>query len=184
MRVVVAKASDLLTTLCAKNFFPFLQSYFKDSWNTFDFVTVVGSIVDALMVEFAVSKKHPFFTLDSTISCSSCSFIIWWWWAFPGLHFPAAVAPRCCSLPSSRMFTFLPSSKEYHLLLLLCHHTNFRKQPIVLSERYMQYASNASLHSMVYTKGLEKFTSSHTGAKTNSLPRNSLEFEVWNRRIW
>ena len=31
------------------------QSYFKDSWNTFDFVTVVGSIVDALMVEFAVN---------------------------------------------------------------------------------------------------------------------------------
>ena len=31
------------------------QSYFKDSWNTFDFVTVLGSIVDALMVEFAVS---------------------------------------------------------------------------------------------------------------------------------
>ena len=30
------------------------QSYFKDQWNTFDFVTVVGSIVDALMVEFAV----------------------------------------------------------------------------------------------------------------------------------
>ena len=26
---------------------PFLfQNYFKDSWNTFDFVTVVGSIVD------------------------------------------------------------------------------------------------------------------------------------------
>ena len=29
------------------------QSYFKDSWNTFDFITVVGSIVDALMTEFA-----------------------------------------------------------------------------------------------------------------------------------
>merc|ERR1719412_569967 len=28
-------------------------SYFKDAWNTFDFVTVVGSIIDALMVEFA-----------------------------------------------------------------------------------------------------------------------------------
>merc|ERR1719220_431618 len=28
-------------------------SYFKDYWNTFDFITVVGSIVDALMVEFA-----------------------------------------------------------------------------------------------------------------------------------
>jgi len=34
-----------------------LQSYFKDSWNIFDFVTVVGSIVDALMVEFAVRKR-------------------------------------------------------------------------------------------------------------------------------
>ena len=32
-----------------------IQSYFRDSWNTFDFITVVGSIVDALMVEFAVS---------------------------------------------------------------------------------------------------------------------------------
>jgi len=29
------------------------RSYFKDSWNTFDFITVLGSIVDALMVEFA-----------------------------------------------------------------------------------------------------------------------------------
>ncbi|XP_071746366.1 voltage-dependent calcium channel type A subunit alpha-1 isoform X5 [Lepeophtheirus salmonis] len=29
------------------------RSYFKDPWNTFDFITVVGSIVDALMVEFA-----------------------------------------------------------------------------------------------------------------------------------
>ena len=34
-----------------------IQSYFKDSWNTFDFITVLGSIVDALMVEFAVSIK-------------------------------------------------------------------------------------------------------------------------------
>ncbi len=34
-------------------FIVILQSYFKDSWNTFDFVTVVGSIVDAMMTEFA-----------------------------------------------------------------------------------------------------------------------------------
>ena len=27
--------------------FVFLQAYFKDSWNTFDFITVVGSIIDA-----------------------------------------------------------------------------------------------------------------------------------------
>ena len=40
----------------------FFQSYFKDSWNTFDFVTVVGSIVDALMVEFAVSLNLHFYT--------------------------------------------------------------------------------------------------------------------------
>jgi hypothetical protein len=38
-----------------KTSFCSLQSYFKDAWNTFDFITVVGSIVDALMVEFAVS---------------------------------------------------------------------------------------------------------------------------------
>ena len=32
----------------------YYQSYFKDRWNMFDFITVLGSIVDALMVEFAV----------------------------------------------------------------------------------------------------------------------------------
>eukprot|EP00094_Tigriopus_californicus_P003244 TCALIF_03120-PB protein Name:"Similar to cac Voltage-dependent calcium channel type A subunit alpha-1 (Drosophila melanogaster)" AED:0.11 eAED:0.11 QI:85/0.68/0.56/1/0.86/0.86/30/131/2029 len=38
---------------CLSQLFIQFQSYFKDSWNIFDFVTVVGSIVDALMVEFA-----------------------------------------------------------------------------------------------------------------------------------
>ncbi len=28
-------------------FFSFFEAYFKDSWNTFDFITVVGSIIDA-----------------------------------------------------------------------------------------------------------------------------------------
>ena len=28
----------------------FSQPYFKDSWNTFDFITVVGSIIDATKV--------------------------------------------------------------------------------------------------------------------------------------
>ena len=36
------------------------QSYFKDRWNMFDFITVLGSIVDALMVEFAVRAKKLF----------------------------------------------------------------------------------------------------------------------------
>lgn len=33
------------------------QNFFKDPWNTFDFITVIGSIVDALVIEFGVSKK-------------------------------------------------------------------------------------------------------------------------------
>lgn len=32
-----------------------VQNFFKDPWNTFDFVTVVGSIIDALVVEFGVT---------------------------------------------------------------------------------------------------------------------------------
>jgi hypothetical protein len=32
-----------------------LKNFFKDPWNTFDFVTVVGSIIDALVVEFGVN---------------------------------------------------------------------------------------------------------------------------------
>ncbi|KAK2584123.1 hypothetical protein KPH14_006561 [Odynerus spinipes] len=29
-----------------------VRNFFKDSWNTFDFITVIGSIVDALVIEF------------------------------------------------------------------------------------------------------------------------------------
>ena len=46
---------DKIRHVIAYLMYLYFQSYFKDSWNTFDFVTVVGSIVDALMVEFAVS---------------------------------------------------------------------------------------------------------------------------------
>lgn len=38
------------------------QNYFKDAWNTFDFITVIGSIVDAVITEFTVSfyqMMHP-----------------------------------------------------------------------------------------------------------------------------
>lgn len=31
-----------------------VKNYFKDSWNTFDFITVIGSIVDAVISEFTV----------------------------------------------------------------------------------------------------------------------------------
>ena len=37
-------------------FAPDLKNFFKDPWNTFDFVTVVGSIIDALVVEFGVNE--------------------------------------------------------------------------------------------------------------------------------
>lgn len=32
-----------------------VQNYFKDGWNTFDFITVIGSIIDAVISEFTVS---------------------------------------------------------------------------------------------------------------------------------
>ena len=32
-----------------------LQNFFKDSWNTFDSITVIGSIIDVLVVEYGVS---------------------------------------------------------------------------------------------------------------------------------
>lgn len=33
---------------------PFSQNYFRDAWNVFDFVTVLGSITDILVTEFGV----------------------------------------------------------------------------------------------------------------------------------
>ncbi|XP_076315412.1 voltage-dependent L-type calcium channel subunit alpha-1S-like [Tachypleus tridentatus] len=32
-----------------------IRNYFRDSWNTFDFITVVGSVVDALVMEIEVN---------------------------------------------------------------------------------------------------------------------------------
>jgi len=38
-----------------------MQNYFKDSWNVFDFITVVGSIIDVLVTEVNVSScLRPF----------------------------------------------------------------------------------------------------------------------------
>ena len=40
-----------------------MQNFFKDSWNTFDFITVCGSVVDALVMEVtlkAVNSKVGF----------------------------------------------------------------------------------------------------------------------------
>ena len=46
MSTFVTRAKTELTT-----YFPVLpQPYFKDPWNAFDFITVVGSIVDATQI--------------------------------------------------------------------------------------------------------------------------------------
>lgn len=35
-----------------------LQNFFKDAWNVFDFITVIGSIVDAMVLEIGVRIRH------------------------------------------------------------------------------------------------------------------------------
>lgn len=39
-----------------------LQNFFKDPWNVFDFITVIGSIIDALVIELGVSKTEVILT--------------------------------------------------------------------------------------------------------------------------
>ena len=58
-----------------KFFFSF-KSYFKEPWNIFDLITVLGSIVDALMVEFAVKRLlYKLFVLGGTFkSITNVSF--------------------------------------------------------------------------------------------------------------
>lgn len=41
-----------------KTYVYWLQNFFKDPWNTFDFITVIGSIIDALVIELGVSKTE------------------------------------------------------------------------------------------------------------------------------
>ncbi|XP_072765473.1 voltage-dependent calcium channel type A subunit alpha-1 isoform X11 [Anoplolepis gracilipes] len=36
-----------------------MKNFFKDAWNTFDFITVIGSIVDALVIEFGCNFLCP-----------------------------------------------------------------------------------------------------------------------------
>ncbi|XP_011879619.1 PREDICTED: voltage-dependent calcium channel type A subunit alpha-1-like isoform X4 [Vollenhovia emeryi] len=36
-----------------------VKNFFKDAWNTFDFITVIGSIVDALVIEFGCNFLCP-----------------------------------------------------------------------------------------------------------------------------
>merc|ERR1719245_2503448 len=49
-RVVVAPPFEyfIMTLIVLNTILLMMKSYFRDGWNTFDFITVVGSIVDAL----------------------------------------------------------------------------------------------------------------------------------------
>lgn len=52
------------------NFFPHIwcvstqQNFFKDPWNVFDFITVIGSIIDALVLELGVSRNIEILNLN------------------------------------------------------------------------------------------------------------------------
>lgn len=51
------------------------QNYFKDGWNIFDCVTVLGSITDILVTELGVSKKHR----DRRQKCKYVNMIYYQW---------------------------------------------------------------------------------------------------------
>lgn len=49
------------------------KNYFKDSWNTFDFITVIGSIVDAVISVYTVRVSDKFQYFDfSQEGCRIC----------------------------------------------------------------------------------------------------------------
>ncbi len=55
------------------------QNFFKDSWNTFDFITVCGSVVDALVMEITLSavnsKVRGISTLIDDLLAYQCTII-------------------------------------------------------------------------------------------------------------
>ncbi|CAH1959850.1 unnamed protein product [Acanthoscelides obtectus] len=51
--------TGMFTVECILKILAFgVRNFFKDPWNTFDFVTVIGSIVDAMVVEFGVMQEN------------------------------------------------------------------------------------------------------------------------------
>ncbi|ERL87185.1 hypothetical protein D910_04585 [Dendroctonus ponderosae] len=53
-RLVVSSPFEyfIMTLIVLNTLLLMMKNFFKDPWNTFDFVTVIGSIVDAMVVEF------------------------------------------------------------------------------------------------------------------------------------
>jgi len=54
----------------------YFQNFFKDAWNIFDLITVLGSIVDALWMEFGVIIKKNTLQLISNIKKAATSVLL------------------------------------------------------------------------------------------------------------
>lgn len=46
----------VLESSCSSDDFPLVQGYFGDPWNVFDFIIVIGSVVDVILSEVDVSS--------------------------------------------------------------------------------------------------------------------------------
>jgi hypothetical protein len=62
MELPIIKLCSVVAVWISKDNMYWLQNFFKDPWNTFDFITVIGSIIDALVIELGVSKTEVILT--------------------------------------------------------------------------------------------------------------------------
>lgn len=53
--------SPPLPPLSANFLWTFSQNFFKDAWNVFDFITVIGSIIDAMVLEIGVRTYNALY---------------------------------------------------------------------------------------------------------------------------
>lgn len=59
-RVSYSSVGEVELLSCSQHVFFRLQNFFKDAWNVFDLITVIGSIVDALILLLWVSHSRDF----------------------------------------------------------------------------------------------------------------------------
>lgn len=50
------------------------QNYFRDTWNIFDFITVIGSITEIILTDSKVNGwRSPAFKLGSEVALKKCA---------------------------------------------------------------------------------------------------------------
>lgn len=54
----VSDSKDIYCHIHHQSFLVFCKGYFGDPWNVFDFVIVIGSVVDVILSEIDVSTKN------------------------------------------------------------------------------------------------------------------------------